>query len=195
MQRLWLTLAAVAGVLEASPARGQEVSQPRFAIGGNVAGIAAIVAEDGPAVFGSGGPRLTVSVTPRLAIDLMAEVIGPNESSGTLARYQTQLKLPIGRSPDGKRTVSFTVGAAGTAWYRRAPEHRVPRLDGSTVIYPGYRAFRVSAPNTVAIGVAMEEVVSRRVSTSFALQTYLGSLGGIALRGSVGMSFGLGRYR
>jgi hypothetical protein len=195
MQRLWLTLVGVAGVLEASPARGQEVSQPRFEIGGNVAGIAAIVAEDGPAFFGSGGPRLTVSVTPRLAIDLIAEVIAPNESSGTLALYQTQLKLPIGRSPDGKRTVSFTVGAAGTAWYRRAPEHRVPRLDGSTVVYPGYRTFRVSAPNTVAIGVAREEVVGRRVSTSFALQTYLGALGGMAVRASVGVSFGVGGYR
>ena len=195
MQRLWLTLVAVAGVLAASPARGQEVSAPHFEIGGNVSGIVAFGFEDGPAVVGGGGPRVTINVTPRLAIDLSAEVIGPTESSGTTALYQTQLELPIRRSPDGKRTLSFTVGAAGTAWYRRAPEYRIPRLDGSTVVYPGYRTFQVSAPTTVAIGVAREEVVGRHVSTCFALQTYLGSLGGIAVRASVGVSFGVGGYR
>ena len=130
MKRLWLTLVAVAGVLAASPARGQEVSPPHLEIGGNVSGIVAFGFDDGAAVVGGGGPRVTINVTPRLAIDLLAEVIGPTESSGTTALYQTQLELPIRRLPDGKRTLSFTVGAAGTAWYRRAPERRNLRLDG-----------------------------------------------------------------
>jgi hypothetical protein len=193
MQRLWLTL--VAGTLAASPARAQEVSPPRFEIGGSVSGIVPIVFADGPAVVAGGGPRVTVNITPHLAIDLLAEVIGPFDSSGTMALYQTQLKLPIGRSSDGKRTLSFTVGAAGTAWYRRAPETRIPRLDGSTVVFPGYRRFQVSAPNTVAIGVAREEVFGRHVSTCFALQTYLGTLGGVAVRAAAGVSFGIGGYR
>ena len=195
MQRLWLTLVAAAGVLAAAPARGQEVSAPLFEIGGNVSGIVAFGFDDGGAVVGGGGPRVTINVTPRLAIDLSAEVIGPTESSGTTALYQTQLELPIRRSPDGKRTLSFTVGAAGTAWYRRAPERRNLRLDGSTVVYPEYRTFQVSAPTTLAIGVAREEVVGRHLSTCFALQTYLGSLGGIAVRASAGVSFGAGGYR
>jgi hypothetical protein len=195
MQRLWLTLMAASGVLAASPVRGQEVSPPHLEIGGNVSGIVAFAFDDGAAVVGGGGPRVTINVTPRLAIDLLAEVIGPTESSGTTALYQTQLELPIRRSPDGKRTLSFTVGAAGTAWYRRAPERRNLRLDGSTVVYPEYRTFQVSAPNTLAIGVAREEVVGRHLSTCFALQTYLGSLGGIAVRASVGLSFGAGGYR
>ena len=195
MKRLWLTLAAAAGVLAASPARGQEVSPPHLEIGGNVSGIVAFGFDDGAAVVGGGGPRVTINVTPRLAIDLSAEVIGPTESSGTTALYQTQLELPIRRSPDGKRTLSFTVGAAGTAWYRRAPERRNLRLDGSTVVYPEYRTFQVSAPTTLAIGVAREEVVGRHLATCFSLQTYLGSLAGIAVRASVGVSFGVGGYR
>ena len=195
MKRLWLTLAAAAGVLAASPARGQEVSPPHLEIGGNVSGIVAFGFDDGAALVGGGGPRLTLNITPRLAIDLSAEVIGPTESSGTTALYQTELELPIRRSSDGKRTLSFTVGAAGTAWYRRAPETRIPRLDGSTVVYPEYRTLQVSAPTTLAIGVAREEVVGRHVSTCFALQTYLGSIGGIAVRASVGVSFGAGGYR
>jgi hypothetical protein len=195
MRRLWLTLVAVAGVLAASAARGQDLSPPRFEIGGSVSGVVPIYFEDGPAVLGGAGPRITVNLTPRVAIDLLAEVIGPVESSGQYALYQTQLALPIRRSLDGKRTLSFTAGAAGSAWYRHAPEFRNPRLDGSTVVYPGYRTFRVSAPNTVAIGLQREEVVGRHVSTCFALQTYLGSLGGFALRASVGVSFGAGGYR
>ena len=195
MQRLWLTGLALAGALMAAPARAQDLRPPRLEIGGNVAGVVPIYFEDGPAVLGGGGPRVTVNITPRLAIDLLAEVIGPVESPGTTALYQTQLALPIRRSPDGNRTLSFTVGAAGSAWYRRAPEFRRPRLDGSMVVYPAYRTFRVSAPRTVAIGVARQEVVGRHVSTCFALQTYLGSLGGFAVRASVGVSFGVGGYR
>ena len=195
MRRLWLTLVAVAGVLAGSAARGQDLSPPRVEIGGSVSGVVPIYFEDGPAVLGGAGPRITVNLTPRVAIDLLAEVIGPVESSGQYALYQTQLALPIRRSLDGKRTLSFTAGAAGSAWYRHAPEFRNPRLDGSTVVYPSYRTFRVSAPTTVAIGLEREEVVGRHVSTCFALQTYLGSLGGFALRASVGVSFGAGGYR
>lgn len=195
MQLLWLTLLALAGALVASPARGQDLSPPRLEIGGNIIGVVPIFFEDGPAVFGGAGPRVTLNLTPRLAVDLLAEVIGPAESSGQYALYQTQLALPIRRSPDGKRTLSFTVGAAGSAWYRHAPEFRSPRLDGSMVVSPAYRTFRVSRPNTVAIGVARQEVVGRHVSTCFALQTYLGSLAGFALRASAGVSFGVGGYR
>jgi len=191
----WLTLMALAGVLVASPARGQDLSPPRLEIGGNVAGVVPLFFEDGPAVVGGAGPRVTVNVTPRLALDLLAEVIGPVESSGTTALYQAQLALPIRRSPDGKRTLSFTVGAAGSAWYRHAPEFRRPRLDGSAVVYPAYRTFQVSVPRTAVFGVAWEEVVSRHVSTCFAVQTYLGSLGGFAVRASAGVAFGVGGYR
>ena len=171
------------------------MSAPHFEIGGNVSGLVAFGFDDGPAVVGGVGPRLTINLTPRVAIDLSTELIGPTESSGTTALYQTQLELPIRRSPDGKRTLSFTVGAAGIAYYRRAPERRSPRLDGSTVVYPGYRSFEVSAPTTLAIGIARKEVVSRHLATCFAVQTYLGSLGGIAVRASVGVSFGVGGYR
>jgi hypothetical protein len=90
MKHLWLTL-AVTAILRATAVRAQDVIPPRFEIGGNISGIVPIVFADGPAVVGGGGPRVTVNVTPRLAIDLLAEVIGPFESSGTMALYQTQL--------------------------------------------------------------------------------------------------------
>ena len=195
MQRPWLTLVAAAGVLAASPARGQEVRAPHLEVGGKAAGIVAFGFGGGPAAVGGAGPRLTVNGTPRFAIDLSAEVIEPTESSGTTALYQTQLEFPVRRSPDGKRTLSVTVGAAGIAYYRRAPEMRIPRLDGSMVVIPRYRTLEVAAPTTIAIGLAREEVVARHLSTCFGLQTYFGSLGGLAVRASFGVSFGVGGYR
>jgi hypothetical protein len=48
-----------------------------------------IVFEDGPAVV-VGGVILTVNVTPQSAIDLLPEIIGPFESSGTASSPVTQ---------------------------------------------------------------------------------------------------------
>jgi len=194
MIRLWLTLGA-AGILAASPARAQDLTPPRLEIGGTVSGILPIVYDDGPAVLASAGPRVTVNVTPRFGVELSAEVLGPVEFSGTMALYQTQLTLPIRKSRDGERTMSFTVGAVGLASYRTTRETRIARLDGSTVVYPGYRRFQATAPNTLSIGVARAAVFGRSFSSSLAIQGYLGGVGGLALRASVGVSFGVGGYR
>jgi hypothetical protein len=194
MKHLWLTL-AVAAIVGTTPARAEDVIPPRFEIGGNVSGILPIVFEDGPVVVAGGGPRVTMNVTPRFRVELLAEVLGLLESSGTTALYQTQLKLPVSRSRDGERTVSFTVGAAGTVYYRRTRETRIVRLDGSTVVYPGFQRLQASVPNTLSFGVARDQVFGRYASSSLALQGYIGCLGGIALRASVGVSFGVGGYR
>jgi hypothetical protein len=194
MRHLWLAWAA-AGILAASPASAQDVSLPGFEIGGNFSGLIRIVFEDGPAGAAGGGPRISLNVSPRLSIDLLAEVIGPVESPGTLALYQSQLKFPVRKSREGQRTLSLTIGATGLAWYRRSREQRVGRLDGSIVVYPGYRRFRVTAPNTLCIGLAREQVFSRHASSSLALQGYFGAVGGLAVRASVGVAFGIGGYR
>lgn len=195
MRRLWLTLATVAGILAASPVRAQAVSPPRVEIGGNVSGIVSIVQEDGPFIVAGAGPRITLNVTPKLGVEMVAEVLGPVEFSGTAALYQTQLKLAIRKSRDGRGTVSFTVGAAGAASYQHTRETRIVRLDGSTVVYPEYRRFRAGAPNTLSIGVARERVLSRYASSCLAIQGYVGPLAGIAVRASAGVSFGIGGYR
>jgi hypothetical protein len=194
MLRLWLTLGA-AGILAASPARAQNVTPPRLEIGGSVSGILPIVFEDGPAILASAGPRLTMNVTPRFGVELLAEVLGPVEFSGTMALYQTQLKLPFRQSRGGERTMSFTVGAVGLASYRRTRETRIARLDRSTVVYPGFRRFQATAPTTFAVGVARNALFGRSFSSSLAVQGYVGPLGGFAARASVGVSFGVGGYR
>jgi hypothetical protein len=193
MGRLWLMWAAAA-IIAPSPVCAQEVRSPRFELGGMFSGIVP-VAVDGPAIVLGVGPRLTFNVTPRFGLELLAEVVGPAESSGTTALYQNQLKVVLSKSRDAKRTVSFTVGAAGGASYQRTPETRIVRLDGSTVVYPGYRRFRATAPRNLVVGVVREQVFHRLASSYIGVHGYVGPMTGIAVRAAIGVSFGVGGYR
>ncbi len=194
MQRLWLTLLAAAGILAASPARAQDPRAPRLEIGATFSGIVPIVIEDGPPIVAGAGPRVAVNVSRRLGLEGLADVLTGLESYGTTALYQTQLKYALRKTRAG-RVVSFTVGAAGLAWYDRVHDTRVTRPDRSIAVYPGYRRFRVRPPTTLCAGLAREQIFGRRTSSYLAIQGYVGAVGGVAVRASVGLSFGIGGYR
>jgi hypothetical protein len=194
MQRLWFTLLAAAGILSATPARAQDLRTPRLEIGATFSGIVPLVITDGPGIVGGVGPRVTVNVSPRFALEGLADVLAGLESYGTTALYQTQLKYALRKARAGG-VMSFTVGAAGLAWYDRVHETRVTRPDRSIAVYPGYRQFRVRPPDTFSAGLAREQVFGRHTSSYLAIQGYVGAMGGIALRASVGFSFGIGGYR
>jgi hypothetical protein len=194
MRRIWFTLLAAAGILAASPARAQNLRAPRLEIGATFSGIAPIVVEDGPRIVAGVGPRVAVNVSPRLALEGLADILAGLESYGITALYQTQLKCAVRKARAG-RVVSFTVGAAGLAWYGHVHETRVTRPDRSIAVYPGYRRFRVDPPSTFSAGLAREQIFGRHTSSYLAIQGYVGAIGGIALRASVGLSFGIGGYR
>ena len=194
MTRLWLTLAA-AGILAASPVAADDVKVPRVEIGGSVSGILPILSEDGIAVVIGAGPRMTVNVGKGIRLELTAEVVGPTDSSGTYGFYLTQVKVPIGNSASRASTLYITAGAAGAASYQRFDESRRGRPDGSTVVNPGFRRFLADAPNTLSVGVSQDRVLNRKLAASWGLQTFIGNIGGVAVRGSVGLSFGFGGYR
>ncbi len=191
--QLRFTLLAAAGILAATPARAQDLKTPRLEIGATFSGIVPLVSADGPGIVGGIGPRVTVNVSPRFALEGLADVLSGLESYGTTALYQTQLKYALRKAPAG-RVVSFTVGAAGLAWYDHGDETRITRPDRSIAVYPGYRGFRVRPPDTFTAGLAREEVFGRHTSSYLAIQGYVGAVG-IALRASVGLSFGIGGYR
>jgi hypothetical protein len=87
------------------------------------------------------------------------------------------------------------VGLAGDFQYTRRSERRVTRPDGSIVVTPAHRRLRTSDPATVVLGLAGDHVFSRRGALSTAIQVFVGQLSGMAIRGSVGVSFGAGGYR
>jgi hypothetical protein len=187
----WLTLAVI---LVASPARAQDVGTPWVELGGNVSVVAPILIEDGPVVVAGGGPRLGLRVTERLRIEGLAEVLGPVEGANPTGFYMTQLKLRL-RKPIRTRELWLTVGTAGGFSYTGFDEHRSPRLDGSIVVHPAFQRFRVQGPNTVTAGIERSQRIGRYVSGSFALQAFIGSFSGVAVRAAGGISLGLGRHR
>jgi len=194
MQRPWFTLLTAAGILAATPARAQDLRTPRLEIGATFSGIVPLVVTDGPGIVGGVGPRVTVNLSPRFALEGLADVLGGLESYGTTVLYQTQLKYAVRKARAGP-VLSFTVGAAGLAWYDHGDETRITRPDRSIGVYPGYRGFRVNPPYTFSAGLAREQVFGRHASSYLAVQGYVGEVGGIALRASVGLSFGIGGYR
>jgi len=194
MQRRWFTSFAVAGILSATPARAQDLRTPRLEIGATFSGIVPLVTTDGPGIVGGVGPRVTVNVSPRFALEGLADVLGGLESYGTTVLYQSQLKYAVRKAREGP-VLSFTVGAAGLAWYDRVHETRVTRPDRSIAVYPGSRRFRVNPPYTFSAGLAREQVFGRHTSSCLAVQGYVGELGGVALRASLGLSFGIGGDR
>jgi hypothetical protein len=189
MTRLILMLAL--GVLSSSP----DAAAQRLEIGGNASAILPVVSGDGPAVVAGGGPRVTINVAPWIAVELLAEALGPVEASSIFGVYGSQVKIPVKRSPDRGRMLSFTVGAVGAASYQRFPETRRVRFDGSTIVHPGYRRFRTSAPNALSLGVSGRHRFNRRAAGMWDLQALIGELSGIAARASFGVSFGIGGYR
>ena len=217
MTCLWLTLATAAVLaapaaasaqasarLDEASARSRAASAkalkddpqpPRVEIGGTISGILPLVFDDGITVVVGGGPRVTVNVWRQIGIEMLVEAVGPAEGSGTFGYYLTQVKIPIRKSAGGARTLSLTAGVAGAGSYQRIHETRIVRLDGSTVVHPGFQRFRVASPRTLSVGVSGDHVFSRHASSVWAMQAFIGSLGGIAVRASVGVSFGVGGYR
>src|SRR6185503_10008442 len=99
MNRLFVATLAAA-VLSASSAGAQPRKKPpRLEIGATVGPLAAL-SSDGGALVGAAGPRLSINVTERFGVDLMTDVIGPDESSGLYGVYTIQVRRLIrARSP------------------------------------------------------------------------------------------------
>ena len=189
-----LTLATL-GLLAGSPAAAEELRAPLVEIGGNLCIVLPILFEDGPRVLVGGGPRLTINVTQRIGVEMMADAFRALEGSDLNGLYLTQIRFPLRKSPDGHRTLALTLGAAGAFAYRHHAEVRVSRPDRSTLVYPEYRTFRAGKPHTAAIGVAWERVLGSYAACSFGVQGLLGSLGGFAVRATGGVSFGRRKAR
>jgi hypothetical protein len=194
MTRLAITLTA-AGILVAHQASAQEAKLPRVEVSGVVSAILPIAFEGSPSVVLGGGPKVTFNVWKRIGVELQAEVIGPTEGSALYGLYLAQAKIPITRASSGGRGLCITAGLAGAASYQNVHETRVARPDGSTVVHPGFRRFRADAPNTLIIGVSRDHVVSRQLSGTWGLQALGGGIGGIGVRASVGVTFGMGGYQ
>ena len=195
-----LTLAILVIVLSAAlaarTASAQIATSPRVELGGTLSAILPVVAADGPVFLIGGGPRLGVNLTRTIGLQGSLEMLGPfGDRDGINGIYGGDAKVVVRHDQNGQRRLSITVGLAGGFQYARRSERRVTRPDGSIVVTPANRQLRTSGPGTVVFGLAGDHPFSRRDALSTAIQAFVGELGGIAIRGTVGVSFGAGGYR
>jgi hypothetical protein len=110
------------------------------------------------------GPRLTFNLTQRDAIELAMDTLVPYEY-GTYGFYIFQYKRTTRRPPDwsGIRPF-FTAGTGGSYYYRKIPERRLGRPDGSVAVYPAHATGWLSRLSVAAVGGGFERGLNRHVS-------------------------------
>src|SRR5918996_545494 len=112
-------------VLTASAARAQVQSLPRFEIGAQ-GGAIVFAAGDG-ALLLNGGPRVTLNISRRDAVELLADFLVKTEHSGAFGLYLIQYKRVLREGDRRRRTIFVTGSTAGTFRYHRRREWREDR--------------------------------------------------------------------
>jgi hypothetical protein len=189
-----LTLAIL--TLAARTAMAQTANGPRVELGGTFSAILPVLAGDGPGFLIGVGPKLGLNLSRTIGLQGSLEMLGPfGDRDGINGVYGADARFAVRHGQNDQRKLSITVGLAGGFQYMRRSERRVMRPDGSIVVTPAHRRLRTSGPATVVLGLAGDHVFSRRGALSTAIQVFVGQLSGMAIRGSVGVSFGAGGYR
>jgi hypothetical protein len=178
-------------VLTASPAGAQLQSPPRFEIGAH-GGAMVFAAGDGAFLL-NGGPRVTLNINRRDAVELLADFLVRTEHSGAFGLYLIQYKRVLREGDRRRRTIFVTGSTAGTFRYHRRREWREDRADGATIIHPAYTRAQVESPILIGSGVGFE-----RVGRYAAFRAEVGalvplrSLSAVGIRGVLGVSIPLG---
>lgn len=183
-----LSLQGVAGA--------QTLEMPLVEIGGQI-GLVGGIAE-GVHVRPIAGPRLTLNISPQDAVEMAFETLFPNGGSGLYGLYFVQYKRTTRHPPDWRGIRPFfTAGTGGYYSYRKVSEHRVPRLDGSVVVFPAHARGELSHLSTVAFGGGFESGLNRHASFRLEGSGFVAihSEGFLGFRVLAGISVPIGGYR
>jgi hypothetical protein len=184
---LSLSLQGIAGA--------QTLHAPPVEIGGQT-GLIGVIAEGfiRPIV----GPRLTFNISQQNAVELAADTLVPTQGPGIYGLYFVQYKRTTRRPSDwcGIRPF-FTVGTGGYYSYRKISELRLPRPDGSVVVYPAHSSGELSRLAVAAFGGGFERGLNRYASFRLEGSGFapLHSEGYLGFRVLAGISVPIGGYR
>ena len=191
-------LVSALGTLNPTPAGAQALRVPRLEIGGEGGMIVAI--GEGAFFRPLIGPRLTFNISQRDAVELAADTIVPYEY-GTYGFYFLQYKRTTRRTmlrQAGWSGLSpfFAVGTGGYYYYRKNAERRLPRSDGSVVVYPASSSGELSRLNVATIGGGFEQGLNRHASIRVEGSGFISiQQGFLAFRILAGVSVPIGGYR
>jgi hypothetical protein len=199
--KLILPLRAALLFLFLSPttAGAQALHVPRVEVGGEGGMIVAI--SEGVFLRPLVGPRFTFNISQRDAVELAADTMVPYEY-GTFGLYFLQYKRtarrPTRRLSDWSGlSPFFTLGTGGYYSYRKSPERRLSRSDGSVVVYPASSYGELSRLNIAAVGGGFEQGLNRHVSFRVEGSGFIAidQDGFLGFRMLAGVSVPIGGYR
>ena len=186
-------------LLSSTIAGAQALQVPRIEVGGEGGMIVAIA--EGAFFRPLVGPRLTFNISQRDAVELAADTVVPYEY-GTYGFYFLQYKRTARRTarrPSDWSGLSpfFTVGTGGYYSYRKSPERRLSRADGSVVVYPASSYGELSRLNVLTIGGGFEQGLNRHAAIRVEGSGFMSVQqdGFLAFRMLVGVSIPIGGYR
>jgi hypothetical protein len=186
-------------LLSPTIAGAQALQVPRVEVGGEGGMIVAIA--EGAFFRPLVGPRLTFNISQRDAVELAADTIVPYEY-GTYGFYFLQYKRTARRTTRRLSDWSglspfFTLGTGGYYYYRKNPERRLSRSDGSVVVYPASSYGELSRLNVLTIGGGFEQGLNRHASIRVEGSGFMSVQqdGFLAFRMLAGVSIPIGGYR
>ena len=142
-------------------------------------------------------PRLTFNVSQQDAVELAADTIFLGSGS-IYGLYFLQYKRAT-RSPSDWTGIRpfYTAGTGGYYTYRKVPERRETRLDGSVVIHPAHATGEVSRLNILTFGGGVERALNRHASLRLEGSGFLAvhDEGFLGFQILAGVSVPIGGYR
>jgi hypothetical protein len=166
---------------------------PRVEIGGQIGSLAAIGSEGFYPIFAA-GPRVSITLTDRLGLDVLGETMG-NWDSDLPWFYYLQGRYTVRPEYADRSAIFLTGGVAGSIREWDIPELRYPNPDGTITVYPGRDGLDIEAPFALVGGLGMQRTFRRYLAFRADGQAMFGFSGGWAMRGSLSLSIPIGRYR
>jgi hypothetical protein len=192
MMRLLVMVAALA-IPALGAAQDVPLRPPRVEVGGQI-GVLGTISGDGFFPLLSMGPRLSVTLTDRLGVDVLAENLESAETEGLFGLYQIQIRHIVRPGRTDRAAIFLTGGVMGLFREWDLPEYRYSLPDGTIVVYPGRDGIEVNRPIGVVGGVGVQRAFRRYAAVRADTQLMVGFHGGWLVRGSVGLSVPFGGY-
>ena len=143
-------------------ARAQTLQVPSVEIGGQVGLVGAIA--EGVHTRPIVGPRLTLNISRQHAIELAAETLVPDAGLEFTGCTFFNTSTRPGARPIGRHSTVLHGRNRRLLLLPKIPEQRVPRPDGSVVVYPAHSTGELSRLTVVAFGGGFERGLNRYAS-------------------------------
>jgi hypothetical protein len=191
MEKRGRAIAILVLLLSATYADAQAVHVPTLEVGIH-AGLVGLVGADAAQPRVVVGPRLTLNLSQRGAIDLGTDTI---PFQGTWGFYFLRYKHMVHARAHGTATPFVTAGAGGSYFRGFVGEHRTSRADGSVAIVPAHSTGKLSGLNFAVFGGGIESQLNKWLAARVEGEALASIYGGFAFRFLAGLSIPIGGYR